>query len=162
HDVDLAFELFRSTRIPANDKKFDREADASLEQSLLAIVALTDPTLAYKKMIESLEAGEYPEGIPAVLRQLYRKDREAFEKLSKKLLGRLTEENLIASEAAGNLAVRLLGTRPVPESEKAAAPNQDGCLTESQYRDLMDATTAAALTALPGEGRQSASLIGLK
>src|SRR5215510_13751834 len=72
HDVDLAFELFRSTRIPANDKKFDREADASLEQSLLAIVALTDPALAYKKMIESLEAGEYPEGVPDVLRQLYR------------------------------------------------------------------------------------------
>jgi len=162
HDLDLAFELFRATRLPANDKKLDKEADAGLDQSLLAIVALTDTTLAYRKMIESLEAAEYPESIPAVLRQLYRKDREAFEKLSKKLLGRLTEENLIASEAAGNLAIRLLETGPVPESEKAAAPTQNAFLTESQYRDLMEATTAAALTALEGTGRQSANLIGLK
>ena len=162
HDVDLAFELFRATRIPANDKKFDREADAGLEQSLLAIVARTDPTLAYRKMVESLEAGEYPEGIPAVLRQLYKKDREAFEKLTTKLLASLTEDNLITNETAGNLAVRLLEMGPIPESEKAAAATQNACLTESQYRDLLEVTTAAALTALPGNERQSANLIGLK
>jgi hypothetical protein len=88
-----------------------------------------------------------------VLWQLYSKDKEAFEKLSKKLLSKLTSDNLVASEEAGNLAVDLLRPGPITEGSTNAraltASDQNQALTVAAYRDLLDVTTAAALTAWP-------------
>jgi hypothetical protein len=159
HDADVAFQLLNSTRPlartnnAANDTRFDTGSDTSLDQSLLSIIASSDPKMAYRKAIESLDGGEYPAGVGSVLRQLYSKDREAFEKLSKRLLSRLTSDNLIASEEAGNLAVDLLRPGPIPEGSANAraltASGQNQALRESAYRDLMDVTITAALTAMP-------------
>lgn len=163
HDADLAFQLLSSTRPraqtnnAANDTRFDTGSDTSLDQSLLSIIASSDPKMAYRKAIESLDGGEYPAGVGSVLRQLHSKDKEAFEKLSKKLLSKLTSDNLIASEEAGNLAVDLLRLGPIPEDPTGRSTNthssnasgQNQALGESAYHDLMDAAITAALTAGP-------------
>ena len=118
------------------------------------MIASSNPKMAYRKALESLDAGEYPLGVDNVLRQLYSKDREAFEKLSNKLLSKLTSDNLIASEEAGNLAVSLLGLGPITErttgrSTNARASGENQALGDSAYHDLMDAAITAALTARP-------------
>ena len=159
HDSNLAFELLSSTRPlrrPNNGaNQFDADSDASLEQSLLSLIAAIDPKAAFQKVFESLDRGEYPMAIGNILRRLYSKDKEAFEKLSKKLLSKLTSSALIDSEEAGKLAVDLLEPGPIPEVSTAGStnsrlsdrPGQNQALRESAYRDLMDAAIAAALTA---------------
>jgi hypothetical protein len=163
HDADLAFQLLSSTRpqartnSAANDTRIDSSSDTSLDQSLLSMIASTDPKVAYRKALESLDRGEYPAGVGSVLRQLHSKDKEAFEKLSKKLLSKLTTDNLIASEEAGNVAVDLLRPGPIPEDPTGRSTNthssnasgQNQALGESAYHDLMDAAITAALTAVP-------------
>ena len=162
HDADLAFQLLSLTRPlartnAANDARSDTGSDTSLDQTLLSIIASSDPKIAYRKAIESLDGGEYPAGVGSVLRQLYSKDKEAFEKLSKKLLSKLTSDNLIGSEEAGNLAVDLLRLGPIPEDPTGRSTNtgaltasgQNQVLVESAYHDLMDAAITAALTAGP-------------
>ncbi len=132
HDADLAYQLLRSTQPPvavanANDgRRFGPDPQMNLEQSLLSIIASSDPKVAYQKAIESLDKGEYPTAVGRVLAQLQTKDKEAFDKLSSKVLGRLGSENLLASRDAGNLAL---------------------------YHDLLDATITAALGAtMPTQG----------
>jgi len=160
HDADLAFQLLNSTRPlartnnAANDTRSGTDSDTSLDQTLLSIIASHDPKMAYRKAIESLDGGEYPAGVASVLRQLYSKDKEAFEKLSKKLLSKLTSDNLMASEEAGNLAEDLLRPGPIPEDRStnphsSNASGQNQALDESAYHDLMEAAITAALTAGP-------------
>jgi hypothetical protein len=161
HDAELAFQLLRSTRPEANDKRFDLNAETNLEESLLTIIASSDLTTAYRKIVELLDAGEFPAGAESVLRQLYSKDREGFEKLSKKLLSKFTVDSLIAREDADNLAVNLLQPGPIVEGERAADTSSNQTLTESAYRDLMDAAITAALTALPNTKPRSDAIISV-
>jgi len=165
HDADLAYQLLHSTQPPtgttnvSNGRRFGPDPQTNLEQSLLSIIAATDPKVAYQKAVESLDKGEYPTSVGRVLAQLQAKDKEAFEKLSTKVLSRLGSENLLASREAGNMALNLL--RPGPRaadvaatatnintlnSSSAAAQNvSNQVLTESAYHDLLDATITAAL-----------------
>jgi len=164
HDTELAFQLLRSTRPAVGDTRFNDGEQVSLEQSLVAIVAAKDPIAAYKKIMDLLDDGKYPSEIASLLHRLYSKDHEAFEKLSKKLLSRLTADDLISSYDAGNLAVSLLQQGPIPDSDKDAAKaedetGKDQALVASAYRDLMEAATTAALTALPRAPGQSASIL---
>jgi hypothetical protein len=155
HDAELGFQLLNSTRTLARSEKNASETrvradDVSLAESLLSIIAAHDPLAAYQKAVESLDRGEYPVTIGNVLRQLYAKDKEKFEKLSKKVLSKLTSNNLIASEEAGNLAVDLLSPGPISEkSQTTRAAGQNPALSEPAYRELLEATIAAALTAGP-------------
>jgi hypothetical protein len=119
--------------------------------------------------MESLEKGEYPTAVNRVLAQLQSTDKEAFEKLSTKVLTRLASENLLSSREASGLALNLLrpGPRPAEISAGTAtnanstntAVNTNQVLTASSYRDLMEATITAALSAIrqnpgtPGGGR---------
>src|SRR5262249_44977864 len=165
HDAELAFQILRSTRPAAGDKRFDDADDVSLEQSLVSIVAAKDPIAAYKKVMDLLEAGKYPSDVASLLHQLYSKDHEAFEKLSKTLLSKLTAEDLVSSREAGSLAVSLLQPGPIPENDKpteqiAGESRKDRALVEPAYRELMEAATIAALTALPN-ARGRPSLIGV-
>src|SRR6266567_486273 len=169
HDADLAYQLLRSTQPPvavanANDgRRFGPDPQMNLEQSLLSIIASSDPKVAYQKAIESLDKGEYPTAVGRVLAQLQTKDKEAFDKLSSKVLGRLGSENLLASRDAGNLALNLL--RPGPRAADAststassstnssnAPPVSNQVLSESAYHDLLDAAITAALEATPAQG----------
>jgi hypothetical protein len=174
YDADLAYQLLRSTQPPptattAPGRRGPADQQGSLEQSLLAVIASTDPKVAYQKAVESLDKGEYPTAVNRVLAQLQSKDKEAFEKLSTKVLARLGSENLLSSREASGLAMNLLrpGPRPAeastgtlsnPNSTNAAV-NTNQVLSASSYRDLMDATITAALTATrptpgtPGGGR---------
>ncbi len=170
HDADLAYQLLRSTQPPvavanANDgRRFGPDPQMNLEQSLLSTIASSDPMVAYQKAIESLDKGEYPTAVGRVLAQLQTKDKEAFDKLSSKVLGRLGSENLLASRDAGNLALNLL--RPGPRAADAststassstnsanAPPVSNQVLSESAYHDLLDAAITAALGATtPAQG----------
>lgn len=176
HDADLAFQLLNSSRPlsrtgdTGNDLRLGRD-ETNLTQSLLSIIASSDPHAAYQKSIESLDKGEYPAAIGSVLRQLYLKDKEVFDKLSKKVLSRLTSSDLIAREEAGNLAVDLLYPGPISESSaakptSAQPPRASGrpSLSEAAYRDLMDAVITAALTAgpdIPPRSQDAMSIFGV-
>ena len=164
YDADLAYQLLRSTQPPAtatntgNGRRYGSpDQQGNLEQSLLTVIASTDPKVAYQKAMESLDKGEYPTAVNRVLAQLQSKDKEAFDKLSSKVLSRLGSENLLASREASSLALNLLrsGPRPAETStgsstnanSSSAANNTNQVLSESSYHDLMETTITAALSA---------------
>ena len=128
----------------------------NLEQNLLAVIAATDPKLAYQKAVEFLDKGEYPVSLSRVLSQLQAKDEEAFKKLSEKTLSRLSSENLLANGQAVTVAMSLLRpgpqvatTAPGPANNPDARTNNSRVLTESGYHDLLNNAVTAALTATP-------------
>jgi hypothetical protein len=161
HDAALAFQLLQSTRpalssTPSNGRggrRFDTE-DA-LEQMLLAQVSASDPKVALKYAEEMMDKGQYPVNLANILSRLQRQDKEAAAKFSDKLVGRLQSENLVASRDAINLAFVLLqaGPRPnttAPTADANLAPQKaNQVLSESAYRDLLEATIASALKATP-------------
>jgi hypothetical protein len=133
----------------------------NLEQNLLAVIANTDPKVAYQKASEALDKGDYPTSLARVLAQLQTKDPEAFNKLTDKTLSRLTSDNLLSSTQATGLAMNLL--RPGPQvattttsstTTTATASNVNNVrnvpvLNQSAYHDLLDHVVTAALTATP-------------
>jgi hypothetical protein len=168
HDAELAYSLLRQTQPPAtantnagNRRRGIFDQQDYLEQSLLAVIANTDPKVAYQKASESLDKGEYPPSLNRVLSQLQTKDEEAFKKLSDKTLSRLSSDNLLGSGQAVNLAMNLLrpGPRaataststatPSANSNSNAAANNAPVLAESAFHDLLDHAVSAALTATP-------------
>ncbi len=165
HDAELGYQLLHSTQ-PQNagantggrrpGPVFDQSS--ALEQSLLAVIASTDPKVAYQKTVEALDKGEYPNAVARVLAQLQAKDKDAFDKLSSKVLSKLNADNLTASREADNMAMNLLrpGPRPVENSTGNSSTNttagsatkvSNQVLSESAYHDLLDAAVTAALTA---------------
>lgn len=167
HDAELGYQLLRQTQPPAttnadnNRRRVGFPEGDNLEQALLAVIAATDPKVAYQKASESLDKGEYPPSLTRVLSQLKAKDEDAFKKLSEKTLNRLSSENLLTSTQAANLATSLL--RPGPQTASTATnanatatTTANGSrlvatpiLTESAYHDLLDRAVTAALTATP-------------
>jgi len=171
HDAELGYQLLRQTQPPANvTANANRrrgggpggfpEVD-NLEQNLLAVIANTDPKVAYQKASEALDKGDYPMSLARVLAQLQTKDQEAFNKLTDKTLSRLTSDNLLSSTQATGLAMNLL--RPGPQvattttsstTTTATASNVNNVrnvpvLNQSAYHDLLDRVVTAALTATP-------------
>ena len=161
HDAELGYQLLRQTQPPAGTNAGNRrrgnfaEGD-NLEQTLLTVIASTDPKVAYQKAAESLDKGEYPMALSRVLSQLQAKDEEAFKKLSEKTLNRLSSENLLTSGQAVNVAMSLL--RPGPQAATTtstaaktttATANNSKILTESAFHDLLNNAVTAALTATP-------------
>ena len=171
HDAELGYQLLRQTQPPANvTANANRrrgggpggfpEVD-NLEQNLLAVIANTDPKVAYQKASEALDKGEYPTSLARVLAQLQTKDQEAFNKLTDKTLSRLTSDNLLSSTQATGLAMNLL--RPGPQiattttsstTTAATASNVNNVrnvpvLNQSAYHDLLDHVVTAALSATP-------------
>lgn len=163
HDAELAYQLLRQTQPPANSANMGNRRRGgfpqqdNLEQSVLAVIATTDPKVAYQKASESLDKGEYPTSLSRVLVQLQAKDDEAFKKLTDKTLSRLTSDNLLASGQADNLALGLLRPGPRPAttqtvstaSPPSATTNNSQVLTDSAYHSLLEQTITAALTATP-------------
>src|SRR4029434_7028768 len=91
----------------------------NLEQRLLAVIANTDPKVAYQKASESLEKGEYPTSLSVIVAELQAKDPDNFKKLSDKTLSRLNSDSLLGNTQAANLALGLL--RPGPRTGATAA-----------------------------------------
>lgn len=162
HDAELAYQLLNQTKPPAatsagnrlrSDLPFSPEAD-NLEQALLAVIAATDPKVAYQKTIESLDKGEYPTSLNRVLAQLQSKDEEAFKKLSEKTLNRLSSDDLLAHGQAATVAMSLLRPGPLTATASTAsntnAPaNNARVLTETAFHGLLNNAVTAALTATP-------------
>src|SRR5689334_5747273 len=163
HDAELGYQLLRQTQPPANANANNRrrggfpEVD-NLEQSLLAVVANTDPKVAYQKASEALDKGEFPTSLARVLAQLQAKDEEAFKKLTDKTLSRLTSDNLLSSMQATNVAMGLLRLGPqVAEAATTTASSTNTStanannmriapvLNQSAYHDLLDRAVTAAL-----------------
>src|SRR5215831_13158891 len=164
HDAELGYQLLHSTQPPApsnpgNGRRNFPDMQGNLEQNLLAVIASTDPKVAYQKTVEALDKGEYPNAVSRVLAQLEAKDKDAFEKLSSKVLSKLNADNLTASREADNMALGLLrpGPRPAENSTgnssitatttNTATTVSNQVLSQSTYHDLLDATVTAALTA---------------
>jgi hypothetical protein len=161
HDSTLAYQLLQTTRPQAspNDSPNGRfaNAEASLEQSLLAQIARTDPQAALKTAEEMLEKGQYPNSLAQVLMQLQVKDKEAAAKLSERLVKRLQTENLLAKQDAGFLVLTLLRQGPRPaasssDSGKSAAANPLQVLNETSFSSLLETLVMAALKANPAQG----------
>ncbi|MFY9620889.1 MAG: hypothetical protein WAM70_13560 [Pyrinomonadaceae bacterium] len=160
HDAELAYQLLRQTQPPAGMNAGNRRRgnfqfpDDNLEQTLLTVIAASDPKVAYQKAAESLDKGEYPVSLSRVLSQLQAKDEEAFKKLSEKTLNRLSSENLLTSGQAVNVAMSLLRPGPQaattsPSPATAARANNSSVLAESAFQGLLNNAVTAALTATP-------------
>lgn len=169
HDVTLAYQLLAATRqlTPPGETANSRgpDADANLEQNLLAEVAALDPKLALQNAEALLEKGQYPNTLVKVLAELQVKDKDAAAKLSDKVLQRLQSKNMLTSADAGNLALGLLrpGPRPAststgggPAASRQSASTQGASnnaatpvLSQSAFHDLMESVIEAALKATP-------------
>lgn len=161
HDAELAYQLLRQTQPPAtqataNDARRQIvEPQDNLEQALLAVIASTDPKVAYQKATESLDKGEYPVSLSRVLSQLQAKDQEAFKKLSEKTINRLSSDNLLANNQAVGVAMSLLRPGPQAATTTSTASATDvrststQILPQSAYHSLLDNVVTAALTATP-------------
>lgn len=175
HDGELAYQLMRSTQQqqqtqstnvmagPGNRRIMFDQTD-NLEQRLLAVIATSDPKFAYQKAMESLEKGEFPNGIGNILAQLQTKDEEAYKKLTDKTMNRLGTDSLLANRQATSLAIALLFPGPRPSGSATAPPaanapattngtptmstnsRQAPVLNETAYHDLMDNAVGAALS----------------
>ena len=165
HDAELGYQLLHSTQqqqptqitiTPARgNRQFIFDQGNTLEQSLLATVAVTDPKFAYQKAVESLDKGEFPTSLSRILTQLQTKDAELFKKLSDKTLNRLASDSLLASREATSVAVNLLSPGPLPASTASNQPSSTAAnnanarapiLSESAYHDLMESAITAALS----------------
>jgi hypothetical protein len=157
HDAELGYQLLRQTQPPApatnagNRRRGMFDQQDNLEQNLLAVIAATDPKVAYQKASESLDKGEYPFSLSRVLTQLQSKDPEAFKKLSDKTISRLGSDSLLANLSAANLAMNLLrpGPRVGSTSTANTSANNQQVLNESAFRDLLGNSITAALSATP-------------
>jgi hypothetical protein len=176
HDATLAYSLLAQTRslTPATDNNANNfrrpNADANLDQTLLARVASIDPKLAAQKVEEALAKGQYPSTIGQVIASLLTQDKDAATKLTSKVVSKLQSENMLSNVEAENLALSLL--RPGPRSAQSAAndapapankpsatqpaatptnANAAGApvLPESSFQDLMNTIIDAALRATP-------------
>jgi len=174
HDGELAYQLMRSTQQqqpsqstnvmagPRNTRLMLDQTD-NLEQRLLAVIATSDPKFAYQKAMESLDKGEFPNGVGNILAQLQTKDEEAYKKLTDKTMSRLGSDSLLANRQATSLAIALLFAGPRPSNNATAttatatpAPAQPQAntmgrqatpvLNETAYHDLMDNAVGAALS----------------
>jgi hypothetical protein len=162
HDAELAYQILRQTQPPAGMNAGNRRRanfqfpDDNLEQTLLTVIAASDPKVAYQKAVESLDKGEYPTSLNRVLSQLQTKDEEAFKKLSEKTLNRLSSENLLTNSQAVNVAMSLLRpgpqavtTSPSPATATNSRADTSRVLTESAFQGLLNNAVTAALTATP-------------
>lgn len=170
HDAQLAYQLVAATKTPvapgdsdANNRRGN--SDAAIEQNLLALVARTDPKLAAQKAEEALEKDQFPITLTRVLAELQTKDKEAFTKLSERLVGKLLTANMLSNSESGALALNLLQAGPRP-AEKAtdsgtAAPALQGrfnvpLLNQSVFPDLLGVVIDAALKMTPPSATQRA------
>lgn len=160
HDAALAFQFLQATRPPSssalsNERRGRRlDSEDGLEQMLLMQIAAYDPKAALKHAEEMVDKGQYPVNLASVLSRLQRQDKEAAAKFSDKLVGRLQAENFVTSRDAIALAFILLqaGPRPstAPATEaKSITQRTNQVLSESAYRDLLEAIIASALKATP-------------
>jgi hypothetical protein len=158
-DAALALQFLQATRPPTSSsspsnarggRRFDSEDN--LEQMLLMQIAASDPKAALKYAEEMMDKGQYPVTLATTLSRLQRQDKEAAAKLTERIVSRLQAENLTANRDAINLAFTLLQAGPRATSTDAAKTipqNSFQMLSESAYRDLLEATIASGLKATP-------------
>jgi hypothetical protein len=175
HDGELAYQLMRATQQQQQPQSTNVVAGRgnrgvmfdqtdNLEQRLLGVIATSDPKFAYQKAMESLDKGEFPNGIGNILTQLQTKDEEAYKKLTDKTMNRLGSDSLLANRQATSLAIALLfpgprtngnataGTNANATATTNAAPTmsmnsrQAPVLNGTAYHDLMDNAVNAALS----------------
>src|ERR1051326_4051082 len=172
HDGELAYQLMHATQQPQQpqstnvmagrgNRGFMLDQTDNLEQRLLAVIATSDPKFAYQKAMESLDKGEFPNGVGNILAQLQTKDEDAYKKLTDKTMNRLGSDSLLANRQATSLAIALLYPGPRPGDNATAAPaatnanttstmgmnnRQAPVLNETTYHDLMDNAVNAALS----------------
>jgi hypothetical protein len=167
HDAQLAYQLVAVTKTPVapgdgdtNNRRGNN--DVGIEQSLLALVARTDPKLAAQKAEEALEKDQFPITLTRVLAELQSKDKEAFAKLSERLVGKLLTANMLSNSESGALALSLLQAGPRP-AEKATdtgpTPAVQGrfiapVLNQSVFPDLLGVVIDAALKMTPPSATQ--------
>jgi hypothetical protein len=162
HDPQLAYQLLASTKPPVTISPDSRtqpqmpNAEASLEQNLMAAVAALDPRLAAQNAEQMLEKGQFPTGVSEVINQLRRQDQEAAAKLADRTVKKIQSANLLSSPEAETLALRLLGPGPrlqttTTSGTESKPPQTRGpVLDQSLYVDLLGTVIDAALKATPG------------
>lgn len=155
HNGDFATQLLQSMNVPADASPDGRrdDAQARLEQNLVAAIAATDPKTAMKNAQGWLDKGEYPGAFSRVISQVQAKDPDSAAKLTEQLVKKLQPEEMLAKPDAARLSLNLLRSGPRPEKKSGddAQPATDSnqVLTPTAYRDLMAATITAALRATP-------------
>jgi hypothetical protein len=185
HDAPLAYQLVTATRSPTADTDPDgrrQNSDFVLEQNLLSRVAVLDPKFAAEKAEEALEKDLFPLSVIRVLAELQSKDKDAFAKLSAKLVSRLQTVNMLSNAEAGALALSLLQAGPrvgtaenVPAAASSTAMTSSNAasgsvvylggtprqalqvLTSSSFADVMGVVIDNALKTAPPSATQRAA-----
>jgi len=149
---------------PAAANNTRQNAETTLEMSLLAQIAASDPGLALQNAEAALDKGQYPSSLARMLSQLQEKDKGTAKKLEDKLLKKMTSETLLSNSSARSLATTLLRAGPhVPEAQASSAssnttpsptPSPNQGLSEAAYRILMDGLISAALSVTTGQQQQ--------
>lgn len=161
HDLQLALDLLRSTRQPANQNPASgyRTPDQELliEQSIAAQVAVNDPKRALQMAEDSLAKGGYSR-LPYILLRLQQKDGEAATRLAVDIVKKLETENLTTNHEAANVAQYLLRMLVQPPTGMFNAANsQDSrkpkplVLDEQTVHELADIVATAALNSSPND-----------
>ena len=166
HDAPLAYQLLATTKPPLpaqqTDPRQSRQSQVivedTLEQTLLAAVAVLDPKLAAQNADQLLEKGQFPYSLNTVISKLRTQDAEAATKLADKTVKRLQSANMLSNTEAGTLAMGLLnpGPRIAPTSEAAkeadarsGSDSRTPVLDQSLYVDLLGSVIDSALKAQP-------------
>jgi hypothetical protein len=169
-DPKLAYNFLLATRppLPPNTTNSGQQnMESSLEMSLLAQVAGSDPRLALQNAEAALDKGQFPSSLARVLAQLQEKDKEAAAKLKDKLFKKLNADVLLNTSGANSLALSLLRPGPrLPETKESNPQTRaDGsprppsqALDETAYRELLELVIAAALRATPRSSGPSSPL----
>lgn len=165
HDAALAYQLLAATKPTTQtpsiaDQRGSRAqitAEENLEQMLLARIASLDPKLAAQNAEQMMEKGQFPRTLPEVIRQLYRQDPEAAEKLADKTVKRLQSTNVLTNNEAGSLVQMLIVGGPRPPADNSSDASRQSTssfgrfpsLGQSAYLDLLTSVVDAALKAQP-------------
>lgn len=156
HNGEFAYQLLQSIPAPAPSGPGVRRQDSpnTLEQSLVAAIAASDPKTALKNAQGWLDKGDYPASLSKVLSQLLSKDPDAATKLSEQLVKKLQPEELVSKPDAVRLSLSLLRAGPRPDKKssdgsQSVVGTSEHLLVETAFRDVMAATITAALRATP-------------
>jgi hypothetical protein len=159
HDVDLALEMLRASRLPASavtaagkNAQLPDE-DMRLEQSLAVQVAANDPKRALQMAEDSLAKG-LSFGLLDLLAHLNDGDKELAGRFASDIVDKLRSESLTMNQEAAWVAVVLLRMGIQPEDDGSGTYISLGSmgggrtplkLDERQIRDLLEMVTTAAL-----------------
>jgi hypothetical protein len=136
HDPQFALAFLRATRLPEDEKDYDRsgvDLEQSLELHLAEQIAAQDPKLALKLGREYLEKS-FSSDLLEVLFRLQRRDKEATLSLYNAIVDKLKDVNLVEDSSARGLALDLARSFQPPGADEQTYRELIGIVLQNAIR----------------------------